>query len=100
MKQVISILLVLTLLLTALFSTTAYADGDGNIDNGGGGLGSGTSENFWNTGDEGVRVTVVKASDGSPVTTPIDFTNKKPASTILIKSVRYNMPVVLVYRPL
>lgn len=82
MKQVISILLVLTLLLTALFSTTAYADGDGNIDNGGGGLGSGASENFWNTGDEGVRVTVVKASDGSPVTTPIDFTNKKPASTI------------------
>lgn len=82
MKRIVNILLVLILLLTALFSTTVYADGEGNIDHGGGGLGSGTGENFWNPGDEAVRVTVVRASDASPVTTPIDFTNKTPASTI------------------
>jgi len=71
-------LLVLSLLFTSLFPITAYAEGDPNIDGGGGGMGSGTSENFWNTGDEGVRVTVVRASDHAVVTTPIDLTNKKP----------------------
>jgi hypothetical protein len=43
-----------------------------------GGMGSGTDENFWNTGDEGVRITVVRASDHAVVTTPVDFTNKHP----------------------
>ena len=78
MKRTLSIFIVLTLLLTALLPLTAYAQGEGNIDNGGGGMGSGTSENFWNTGDEGVRVTVVRASDHAVVTTPIDITNKHP----------------------
>ncbi|OLN31372.1 hypothetical protein [Desulfosporosinus metallidurans] len=83
MKRIVSIMLVLTLMLTSLFPITAYAIGDGNIDNGSGDMGNGTNENYWNTGDEGVRVTVVRASDGSPVTTPIDFTNKTPANTLV-----------------
>jgi hypothetical protein len=78
MKRILSIFLTLALLLTFLLPLTAYADGEGNIDNGGGGMGSGTSENYWNTGDEGVRATVVRASDHAVVTTPIDFTNKSP----------------------
>jgi hypothetical protein len=78
MKRLIGILLVLVLMLTTLFSTTAYADGDGNIDHGGGDIGNGTGESFWNPGDEGVRVTVIKASDKTSVTVPIDFTNKEP----------------------
>ncbi|WP_034378976.1 hypothetical protein, partial [Dehalobacter sp. UNSWDHB] len=78
MKRKIGILLVLALMLTTLFSTTAYADGDGNIDHGGGDIGNGTGESFWNPGDEGVRVTVIKASDKTSVTVPIDFTNKEP----------------------
>ena len=41
-------------------------------------MGSGTSENYWNPGDEGVRVTVVRVRDRAVVTTPIDFTNKNP----------------------
>ena len=57
---------------------TVHAEGNGNIDNGGGGLGEGTDTNFWNTGDEGVRVTVVSASDGSAVSASIDLTNKQP----------------------
>lgn len=79
MKRILSIFLMLALLLTLLSPLTAYADeGDGNIDHGGGGMGSGTSENYWNTGDEGVRVTVIRAGDHTVVTTPIDLTNKSP----------------------
>lgn len=78
MKQRLTIFLILVLLLFSFVPITAYAEGEGNIDNGGGGMGSGTSENYWNVGDEGVRVTVVRASDRAIVTTPIDFTNKTP----------------------
>jgi hypothetical protein len=34
MKRLFSVLLLLTLLFTSLCSTTAYAVGDGNVDNG------------------------------------------------------------------
>lgn len=74
------------IIIFALFSSTAiYADGggEGNIDNGGGGMGSGTGTNFWNTNDEGVRVTVIRASDQVPVTTPIDFTNRNPSKSLI-----------------
>ncbi|PXE69590.1 hypothetical protein C9800_15125, partial [Listeria monocytogenes] len=79
MKRLCSVLLVLTLLFTSLCSTTAYAVGDGNVDNGGGGMGQGTSTDKWSPGNEGVRVTVVRASDHAVVTTPIDLTNKSPS---------------------
>jgi hypothetical protein len=78
MKRLFSVLLLLTLLFTSLCSTTAYAVGDGNVDNGGGGMGQGTSTDKWSPGNEGVRVTVVRASDHAVVTTPIDLTNKRP----------------------
>lgn len=78
MKRLCSVLLLLTLLFTSLCSTTAYAVGDGNVDNGGGGMGQGTSTDKWSPGNEGVRVTAVRASDHAVVTTPIDLTNKRP----------------------
>lgn len=78
MPRLFSVLLLLTLLFTSLCSTTAYAVGDGNVDNGGGGMGQGTSTDKWSPGNEGVRVTVVRASDHAVVTTPIDLTNKRP----------------------
>lgn len=53
MKRILSIFVVLTLLLTALPPITTYAEGEGNIDNGSGDMGSGTSENFWNPGERG-----------------------------------------------
>lgn len=83
MKKRISIFMALVLLLTLLTPLTAYAEGEGNIDNGGGGMGNGSDENFWNGGDEAVRITVVRASDRIPVTTPVDFTNKTPPNTIV-----------------
>lgn len=79
-KSIFSLLIIVCLLcpITAFAST----GGSGNIDGGGGGMGSGTSTNLWNPGNEGVRVTVVRASDHAQVTIPIDFTNKVPAATI------------------
>jgi len=78
MKRILSSLFILLLLLTVLVPPVAFAEGEGNIDHGGGGMGSGTNENFWSGGDEGVRITVVRASDHAVVSTPVDFTNKHP----------------------
>ncbi len=72
----------LSLALICCFSLPAFAVGDGNIDGGGGGMGDGTSTNSWTPGNDGVRVTVVRASDHAVVTTPIDLTNKNPPSTL------------------
>lgn len=69
--------LILIILIVFLLPATAYAIGDGNIDNGGGSMGQGTSQNSWTPGMEGVRITVVEAESGTPITTPIDLTNKK-----------------------
>ena len=94
MKRKISILLSLVLLLAFLLPLTAYAEGEGNIDHGGGRMGSGSSQNYWNARDEAVRITVVRASDGTPVMTPVDFTNKSPSSTIMhfgkVSKLQYN----------
>lgn len=62
---------------------SAFAKGNGNIDGGGGGMGNGTSQNYWNSGNDGVRVTIVRATDRVAVSTPIDYTNKSPASSII-----------------
>jgi len=71
-----SMILVAAVFLSLLYPPGAVlAVGDGNIDNSGGDLGSGTSENIWHGGDDGVRVTVVTADDGNVEKTPIDLTN-------------------------
>lgn len=87
MKRILSITLVLVLLLTAFLPTTVFAIGDGNVDGGGGGMGSGTSTDYWNSGDEGVRVTVIRVSDHAVVTTPIDLTNRHPVIAVNFKKV-------------
>ncbi len=69
--------LLFIVLMVTLSPVTAYAIGDGNIDNGGGSMGQGTSQNSWTPGMEGVRVTVVEDESRKPVTTPIDLTNKR-----------------------
>ena len=43
-------------------------------------MGQGTSQNKWTPGMEGVRVTVILADTRTPVTQPIDFTNKRPTN--------------------
>jgi len=84
MKKIIIFTSILLVALSLLFPMNAFADtgGSGNIDGGGGGMGSGTSNNTWSGGNEGVRVTVVRASDHAVVTTSFDFTNKPPVSSI------------------
>lgn len=66
------------LFISMLPCQTVFAVGEGNVDNGGGGMGQGTSSNKWTPGNDGVRVTVVRASDHAVVTAPIDLTNKSP----------------------
>lgn len=78
MKRIMTFILAFALFLAIQPCQEAYAVGDGNIDHGGGGMGQGTSSNKWTPGNEGVRVTVVRAADHAVVTVPLDLTNKKP----------------------
>ncbi|WP_166083230.1 hypothetical protein [Erysipelothrix anatis] len=82
MKRLLSVLLSITLIFCIFSPISVYAVGDGNVDGGGGDMGSGTSTNTWSPGNEGVRVTVVRSSDHAVVTTPIDITNRPPSSSI------------------
>ena len=85
MKRIISVLLSFAIMLTAL-CIPAFAEGEtggsGNIDGGGGSMGDATSHGSWNPGNEGVRITVVRASNHAVVTTPFDLTNKQPAAVL------------------
>ena len=62
-----------------IMSVPAYATGQGNVDGGGGGMGQGSSENYWSPGDEGVRVSVISTIDHKVVGTPVDLTNRSPS---------------------
>lgn len=65
-------------------NTTAYASsGDPNIDHGGSGLESGKTGNFWYSGDDGVRVTVVDSESGVPCSASIDYTNRNPSNIMI-----------------
>lgn len=81
MKRIFLLFLALVLILGS--AIPAYAVGDGNIDGGGSGMGSGTSGNFWNPGMDGVRVTVVHAETHAVVTTPLDLTNQTIPSGVI-----------------
>ncbi len=78
MKKIISILL--AIIMFASFSISAFAVGDGNIDGGGGSMGDGDGSSYWSFGNEGVRITVVRASDNAAVTIPIDLLNRPPTN--------------------
>jgi len=95
MKRFLGTLLSLAFLLCLLSPITIYAVGEGNVDSGGGGMNnSGSSNNVWSPGNDGVRVTVVRASDHAVVTVPVDLTNKVPAASIYhfgkISKIQYN----------
>lgn len=82
MKHFIAMLCTITLLF-CLLPSTSYATGEGNIDQGGGSLGSGTSANFWSPGNDGVRITVVDAESGAAVSCSIDFSNASKPTTLI-----------------
>lgn len=94
MKQILKILMLFIMIFSLMMPITVFAVGDGNIDSGGGGMGDGTSTDKWSPGYDSVRVTVVRASDHAVVTTPIDFTNKQPPSTMFhfgkVSKIQYN----------
>lgn len=61
-----------------------YINGFGWIkDEGGGGLKNGSSENFWNPGNDGVRVSVVDAETGVVKSASIDYTNTNASDIAL-----------------
>ncbi len=72
MKRIFAALLCMAMLFS--FSLTVYADGDANIDGGGGDMGSGNSQNIWD-GRDGVRITIVRDADNMPVSASVDFSN-------------------------
>lgn len=69
------LLWILTILIPLCVSATVFAVGEGNVDGGGGEIGSGTSANQWIPGEEGVRVTVIRVSDHAQVSQSFDMTN-------------------------
>ena len=81
LKQKKYVFFTVSILLSLILSIQVYAVGDGNLDGGGGSMGQGTSQNSWSPGNEGVRVTVIRAESHDPVTRPIDLTNKHPNIT-------------------
>ncbi|AIQ13825.1 hypothetical protein [Paenibacillus durus] len=89
------------LLLFSLYTAYAFADGegDGNIDHGGGDMGTGTSQNKWTPGYDGVRVTIIRVADQKPVSPSIDYTNKTPSAELIhfgkISKIQYRTSSVL-----
>jgi hypothetical protein len=75
LRKIMTIITALTMLF--VFSVQIYAStGDPNIDNGGGGMGGGTTSNFWNPGNDGVRITVIDAKSGAEKSKSVDYSNK------------------------
>lgn len=79
-KRIAALALSAVLLFSAC-PVAAQADGEGNIDHGGGSGMGGAGESWWN-GDDGVRVTVVRARDNKPVSRPVDFTNYNESDVV------------------
>lgn len=94
MKRILTLFIAILMILNLIIPISVLAVGDGNIDSGGGGMGSGTSDNKWSPGYDGARVTVVRANDHSVVTVPIDLTNKQPTNVRLhfgkVSKLNYN----------
>lgn len=73
-RRFFSLVLCISLILLSSESTFA-AQGEGNIDGGGGHVNQGIEGYKWPTGYEGVRITVVDAESGQQLSTPIDLSN-------------------------
>ncbi len=86
LKRLLALLCSLALVFCLLPSTAFAEGGNGNIDGGGGSMGQGTSSNFWNPGNDGVRITVVDADSGNAISSPIDFTNRSQNSLSAFQS--------------
>ncbi len=83
MRKAIPNILLLALVFLLSCPVLAYADGQGNMDGGGSGMGQGTTQNFWSPGNDGVRITVVHAETGEAIAPPEDFSNKTFSKPII-----------------
>ena len=83
LKRLLALLCSLALVFCLLPSTAFAEGGNGNIDGGGGNMGQGTSSNFWNPGNDGVRITVVDADSGTAISSPVDFSNRVQKNSVL-----------------
>ena len=83
MKKIIWSIGASLLCLFLLCPISARAEGDPNIDGGGGGMGNGTAENKWSVNDEGVRVTVIDAITGEAVSKSIDISNANVSDIVV-----------------
>lgn len=72
MKRILT--LFISLIMLFHLAIPAFA-ADSNIDGGGGDMGQGTAGNSWTPGRDGVRITIVRDSDNTPMSIPIDFSN-------------------------
>lgn len=75
-KQIFTAFLAAAILSGAFFIPAFAGKGSGNMNGGGGGMGHGNSQNVWDNGDDGIRVTVVQAGTNRPVSRPFDMTNR------------------------
>ena len=83
MRKAIPNILLLALVFLLSCPVLAYAEGQGNMDGGGSGMGQGTTQNFWSPGNDGVRITVVHAETGEAAAPPEDFSNKTFSKPII-----------------
>lgn len=79
LKKAAALILALSFCFTSIPS---FAESDANIDNGGGDLKEGAEDNFWNSGNDGVRVTIVDASSGQPKSVSIDYSNNDQSGIV------------------
>lgn len=84
-KRLFSLFLVLIMALS--LAAPALADGDPNIDTGGGGMGSGHAGNYWN-GEDGVRISVIR-TNGSKVAC-FDWSNYNEAGSVQVSFGKHN----------
>lgn len=83
MKRILCMLLAMITVLS--FCTPVFAAGDPNMDGGGGRVDDGGVDggSYWNVGDDGVRVTIIKESTRASVTSPVDFSNVSVPTNIV-----------------
>jgi len=76
MKRIVQILNIIVLIGALLLPMTSYAAGDPNIGGGGGGMGEGINQFYWNETYDGVRLTLIKSDTGAIASRSIDVSNK------------------------
>ena len=83
MKRLLVFLAVVLLLIAAGEPLLAMAAGDPDMDSGGGTWGHAAAGFTWRDGDDGVRVTIIDAQTGNPVSRSIDISNIDTSDIVL-----------------